>query len=97
MNRINAPHRVFGNAAASSGVNFGVFGTTNRPEGYGVFCSGPFKSTGRTYLGAPNSAPTASTLSDGSLSFYLDEANNKLRIRVRYSNGIEKTGTVNLT
>jgi hypothetical protein len=87
---------VFGLVTATSGLNYGVYGRTDSPSGYGVLCEGRFKSTGRSFLGAPNSAPGSGSLSNGMLSFYLDEANNRLRIRVRYSNGTLKTGSVAL-
>jgi len=54
-------------------------------------------NTGRLYLTAPNSAPADADLGNSQFSFYLDEANNALKIRVRYSNGTYKTATLALT
>ncbi len=62
-----------------------------------MYSFGRFKSTGRSFIGAPNSAPADSDLDKGMISFHLDEAANKLRMRVRYSDGTLKTGSVNLT
>ncbi len=88
---------VFGRALQSSGTTYGVFGQAASPDGYGVFSSGRFKATGRSFLATPNSPPPDRHLSNGTISFFLDEGSNKLRIRVRYSDGTLKTGSVNLT
>jgi hypothetical protein len=50
---------------------------------------------GRTILGAPASA--GATLFNGSISFYLDESGNNLKVEVKYSDGTAKTGTLALT
>lgn len=47
-------------------------------------------------LSAPNST-TASILSNGQISFWLDEVGNNLKVAVQYSGGTTKTGTVALT
>lgn len=39
----------------------------------------------------------SSALENGSISFYLDEGNNQLKVRVKYSDGLLKTGTINLS
>ena len=39
----------------------------------------------------------SSALESGSISFYLDEGNNQLKVRVKYSNGTLKTGTITLS
>ena len=88
---------VFGNALASSGTTFGVLGAASSPSGYGVYASGRFKSTGRTFLGTPSTPPADTDLGNSMISFHLDQAANKLRVRVKYSNGTLKTGTVNLS
>ena len=44
-----------------------------------------------------NAAPPDEDLANGQISFYLDEAGNALKVRVKYSDGTLKTGTVNLT
>lgn len=61
-------------------------------------------SEGRMYVTAPNSPPTDSKLwntggvgsNQGSISFYLSESSNELKVRVRYSDGTLKTGIVAL-
>lgn len=45
--------------------------------------------------GAPNSAPTLAN--NSTISFYLDESGNNLKVAVKYSDGTTKTGTVALT
>lgn len=50
---------------------------------------------GRAVLGAPASA--GATLFNGSISFYLDESGNNLKVEVKYSGGTTKTGTLALT
>lgn len=42
-------------------------------------------------------ATTAGLLDNGQISFYLDEAGNKLKVAVKYSDGTTKTGEVVLT
>jgi hypothetical protein len=56
-----------------------------------------FLSDSRFYSTAPNSAPTDANLDNSQMTFYLDETNNELKARVRYSDGTLKTGSVNLT
>ncbi|MDB4907222.1 MAG: hypothetical protein JWO05_2006 [Gemmatimonadetes bacterium] len=52
---------------------------------------------GRTFQGAPASAPSDSELSASQLSFHVDESGNNLLVRVKYSNGTTlKTGTIAL-
>jgi hypothetical protein len=45
---------------------------------------------------APNAAPADGGLTNGSISLYLDEAGNNLKVRVKYSNGTLKTATIAL-
>jgi len=45
-------------------------------------------------LGAQNAAPLDADLSNGSVSFYLDESGNNLMVKAKYSGGTVKTGTV---
>jgi hypothetical protein len=47
-------------------------------------------------LGAPSSAPTDANLNNSNISFWLDETNNKLKVRVKYSDGTLKTATIDL-
>ena len=51
----------------------------------------------RSYLHAPNTAPTDADLKESSISFWIDETGNALTFRVKYSDGTLKTGTVALT
>ena len=87
---------VFGRADSTTGNTNGVVGFAASPTGFAVLASGRFKATGRTFLGAPNTAPTDGDLGNGSISFYLDQTSNQLKVRVRYSGGALRTGTVNL-
>jgi len=49
---------------------------------------------GRIYVKVPNSAPTDGNLANSNITFYLDEANNAIKARIKYSNGTLKTLTV---
>jgi hypothetical protein len=51
----------------------------------------------RTIMGAANSAIADADLVTNQMSFYLDQASNTLVVKVKYSTGTVKTGTVNLT
>jgi hypothetical protein len=53
-------------------------------------------SNGRAALIAPPSAPTDAQIANSEVSWYLDEAGNNLKFRVKYSNGTLKTGTLAL-
>jgi hypothetical protein len=87
---------VYGHATAGSGTTYGVYGQTNSPSGYALYAQGRLKVTGRSFLGTPNSAPTDADLGLGSISFYLDQTNNRLKVRVKYSTGVLKTATIAL-
>jgi hypothetical protein len=87
---------VRGYASATSGNTCGVFGRADSPDGYGVRAVGRLRSSGRTFLGTPATAPTDVDLDQEMISFYLDEATNTLKVRVRYSNGTLKTGSIAL-
>lgn len=53
--------------------------------------------TTRVRQGAPNSEPDASIINAGQLSFWLDESNHKLKVKVKYANGTTvKAGEVAL-
>ncbi len=98
LGRSNSPtgSGVAGTALAATGTTYGVYGVVNSPDGYALYADGRLKSTGRAYLGAPNSAPVAADLGNGSISFYLDQANDKLKVRVKYTTGTLKTATIAL-
>ena len=51
---------------------------------------------GRAYLKALNSAPTDGNIAASQVTWYLDESNNKLKVRVKYAGGTLKTGEVAL-
>lgn len=53
--------------------------------------------SGAVVLGAPTAVVPDANLHSGSVSFYLDEAQNKLKFKIRYSNGTLKNGEINLT
>ena len=53
--------------------------------------------SGATVLGTPNSAISDFNLHSGSVTFYLDEGNHKLKFRVRYVDGTLKTGDISLS
>ena len=38
-----------------------------------------------------------SDLENGSISFYLDEGSNELKVKVKYSGGLTKSGSINLS
>ena len=47
------------------------------------------------YQGAPNAAPVDGSIPTGSITFYLDEVGNNIKVRVKYSTGLTfKTGTL---
>lgn len=50
----------------------------------------------RTIMGAPNSAIADADLTNGQISFYLDETGNTLTVKAKYSTGAVKTGTIAL-
>ena len=65
-------------------------------EGWAVVADGRLKSTGRTFLGAPGTAPKSAELAPGSISFYLDAKNSAMKVRVKFHNGTVKTATLAL-
>lgn len=56
-----------------------------------------FHVAGRVFAGTPNSAPTDGDIDNGMITAYLDQSANKLKWRVKYSDGTLKTGEVALT
>ena len=89
---------VYGAANAIAGTTYGVYGTHSSPSGFAVYAAGRLKATGRTYLGAPSTAPADSDLDSGSISFYLDQTANTLKVRVKYNSitATYKTATIAL-
>lgn len=53
-------------------------------------------ANGGAPVGAKNTAPVDADIPKGAIVFYLDEAGNNLKVRVKYSNGTLKTATVAL-
>jgi hypothetical protein len=53
-------------------------------------------SGGANVHNTPATAPTDANLKPGQISWYLDEAGNNLKARVKYSNGTLKTATIAL-
>jgi hypothetical protein len=53
-----------------------------------LYCSGA------AVVGAPTAALNDANLHTGSYSFHLDEGSNKLMVRVKYSNGTVKSGSI---
>jgi len=87
---------VFGFAGNTNGTNFGVYGRSTSPNSFALFGEGRLKVTGRSYLAAPASAPNDAHLNNESISFYLDQSANQLKVRVKYSGGGMRTGAINL-
>ena len=52
---------------------------------------------GRTVIQTTGSQIDSAELLNESISFYLDEGNNQLKVRVKYSDGTLKTGTIALS
>ena len=57
----------------------------------------PAELRGRVRQAAPGTAPADADLWNNSVSIWLDQANNNLVVKVKYSNGTVKSGTVALT
>lgn len=53
--------------------------------------------TTRLRQGAPNTEPDSGIINAGQLSFWLDETNHKLKVKVKYAGGTVKSGEVALT
>jgi len=49
------------------------------------------------FLAAPSSAPADASLSNGKISFWIDESGNSVTVKAKYSNGTVKSGTISLS
>lgn len=87
---------VQGLANSSNGLNYGVYAQTNSPAGFALFAKGRVKVTGRSFLATPAGAPSAADMGGRSISFFLDQAANRLRVKVKYSTGVIKYGSIAL-
>ena len=81
----NVSNKLFINSSAS-----------DTPLVGGDFNSRDVWLNGRVHQNAPADAPADGDLNNGQVSFYLDEVTHNLKIRVKYSDGTLKTGTVAL-
>jgi hypothetical protein len=70
---------------------------STKPDGM-TFTAPAFVASydGRCAVGAPNSPPNNTALPSGTMTFYLDQANNRLMVNVKYSDGTLKTGVIPL-
>lgn len=87
---------VQGLANSSKGLNYGVYAQTNSPAGFALYAKGRVKVTGRSFLATPSGPPAAADMSSRSISFFLDQAANRLRVKVKYSTGAVKYGSIAL-
>jgi hypothetical protein len=71
----------------------GVIASNIQPAGFDA----NLYISGAAVIGAPTAVVPDANLHSGSVSFFLDEGNNKLKFRIRYSTGAMKTGEINLT
>ena len=85
-----------GNAETGSNLLYIANSSTTTPLIKGDFANAKLWHYGRIFQNTPASAPTDSDLANGQVSFYLDEAGNNLKVRVKYSSGTLKTATVAL-
>jgi len=69
---------------------------TNNPDTT-LHVEGDTTLNGRTIIQATGSETPSELLSNESISFYLDEDANELKVRVKYSDGQLKTGTIGLS
>jgi len=87
---------VQGLANSTSGLNYGVYAQTNSPAGFALYAKGRMKVTGRSFLAVPSGPPASADMSPRSISFFLDEGANRLRVKVKYSSGVVKYGSIAL-
>jgi len=83
-------------ALSDRGLNYGVYARSYSPAGFALYARGRMKVTGRSFLATPVGAPASSDMNSGSISFYLDQVANRLRVKVKYSNGSIKRGSIAL-
>ncbi len=100
-------HFVFGKTSAgASGNPYYAFKTDSASQAMAIFEGWDNSTavrffaadyaTGVFTLSAPNSWGSDGLLVNSQISFYLDQSNHKLKVRVRYSDGTLKTGEVSL-
>lgn len=87
---------VYGSNTATTGTTYGVLGSVASPTGFALYAQGALKVTGRSYLAAPASAPPSSMMSNGSISFWVDEGGSALKIAVKRGSGAPATVTLPL-
>ena len=70
---------------------------SNSPQKY-INLYGRVKVYNELILGTQDGDPNSdgSNLFNGSTTFFLDEGNNKLRVKVKYSDGLVKSGSIDL-
>lgn len=76
---------------------YGLYiGTIGATTSWGIFQNGTQqnKLKGRLLFATPNSALTDGDMENASTSFYLDQTNNALKVRSKYSDGTLKLGTI---
>jgi hypothetical protein len=74
-------------------------GSENGELGLGTYRAGTLRDRikvkgGHVILDALNAAPTDADLLINQVAFYVDETNNQLKVRVRYTDGTYRTGTL---
>ena len=87
---------VQGLANSDTGLNYGVYAQTNSAAGFALYAKGRVKVTGRSFLAVPSGPPASADMSTRSISFFLDQAANRLRVKVKYSTGVVKYGSIAL-
>jgi hypothetical protein len=89
------------------GIAYGLYVGDFTPSGYGSGASAAYNIVsagtgwnlfeGRVIQGAPDSPISDLELANSQCSFYLDEGTDVLKVKVKYSSGIVKTGEVTLS
>ena len=88
--KTNTSTRMVINQSGSVGIGTTSPDTTLHVEGDCIL-------KGRVIIQATGSETPSDYLNNESISFYLDEGNNQLKVRVKYSDGQLKTGTIALS